>query len=72
MAVECRERCGVGGWESEADMAIWADQDDTVGQEASALAPDIRVALSGLTAPDRSQPEFIRSVVPAAAALAPC
>src|SRR5580700_10771386 len=36
MAVECRERCRVSGRESEADMAIGADQDDAGRSEAGA------------------------------------
>ena len=49
MAVECRERCRVGGRESEADMAIGADQDHAAGRDArtdridSGIVSDLRV-----------------------------
>ena len=44
MAVECRERCRVGGRESETDMAIGADQDDAARSEAGAHGSDIGIA----------------------------
>jgi len=43
MAVECRERCRVGGRESQADMAIGADQDDAARSEAGAHGSDIGI-----------------------------
>ena len=43
MAVECRECRRVGGRESEADMAIRADQDHSGRSEAGALGSDIGI-----------------------------
>lgn len=39
--LECPACCCVGGRESEADMAIWADQDHAARSEAGALVSDI-------------------------------